>query len=85
MDKSPSDQILKRAVTIWARALREPKFDNGDRGLHGLMAQSMQSQNFERERAKVDYDAAVDRFETTLLERLQYLREHHGEETGESN
>ncbi len=34
----PSDLLVKRAVELWKRMLRSPKFDNGDNGPNGGMA-----------------------------------------------
>ena len=37
---TPNERIVDRAVEIWKRLLREPKFDNGDKSFTGLMGQT---------------------------------------------
>ncbi len=76
------DEIIERAVELWCRLLKAPRFDNGDpgSGLASFMAEGAAS----RDAGKTgDFDAAVERFRTALVERLKFLRDHEGEKTGE--
>lgn len=69
------DIILERAAHIWAESLRQPKFDNGDPlSLAGAMAHQL---------AGAATDEQITLFKTKLFERLKFLRDHEGEETGE--
>lgn len=42
-DYCPNERIIDRVVLLWANALRNPRFDNGDHSLAGAMAAGLTS------------------------------------------
>lgn len=73
----PDDRIIDRAVDLWCRELRAPRFDNGDRSFIGAVGMGL-AQNLARtEIEKVDdWVAAVERFSVELSTRLKFLRDN---------
>lgn len=82
--ESVSDVIIDRAVELWCRALRNPQHDNGDKSLAGVLTAGLAGENAARAIDRVDdYAGAIERFRSILTARLRFLRDHHGEPTGE--
>lgn len=78
-----SDQIIERAVELWCRALRRPKFDNGDTSPNSIFGQALADMAINAAVVKVDdYDAAIDRFRSALTQKLKFLRDNDGLPTG---
>ena len=84
MRESIPDIIIERAAHIWAESLRNfPSHQNGDESLQGGMTVVLATLSAARSRDGVnDLDGRIDTFETKLVEKLKFLREHDGEETG---
>lgn len=79
-----TDLLIERAVELWCRALRSPKFDNGDNSERGFFAAGLAGINSDTAVAKVDeFDQAVERFRKILVDKLKFLRDHDGQPTGE--
>jgi len=82
-DKIP-DITLERAVELWCRALKNPRYDNGDKSQTGFMSMALQTLAADKDLKKVwDFSAAVERFRSILLEKLKWLQDHDGEPGGE--
>lgn len=84
MDKpNVTDEIIDRAVDLWCRSLRSPKFDNGDNSFAGVLGGALQAHLAEVQTAKVhDFDAAIERFREALAGRLKLCRDRSGELDG---
>lgn len=79
MPNVPSDQIIERAVELWCRALRRPRFDNGDTSDSGGMTMMLATVLEGQQRDKVsDIDAAIDKFRTILSDAIKASRETDG-------
>lgn len=82
----PSDRIIERGVELWCRAIRRPSRDNGDVSERGILAAGLSNMALDATMAKVEHlDARIEMFRAALTERLKFLREHDGEETGTAN
>ena len=82
MRKIP-DEIIERGAELWARALRRPKFDNGDRSFVGAVGMGLASGLADLKASEVDdLDGKIDAFKSALVERLKFDRDHEGQETG---
>lgn len=77
-----SDAIIERAVELWARALRRPTFDNGDKSFVGVIGMSMLAKIAEN-KTPDDIDEKINDFARNLTNHLKFLRDHAGELTGE--
>lgn len=40
-DYTPNERIIDRVVSLWIAALRDPKYDNGDRSATGFLVEAM--------------------------------------------
>jgi len=79
-----SDLLIERAVELWCRALRSPKFDNGDNSERGFFASGLAGINSDAAAAEVDeFDQAVGRFRKILVDKLKTSRDKNGQPTGE--
>ncbi|MBD8689345.1 MULTISPECIES: hypothetical protein [unclassified Rhizobium] len=78
------DILIERAVELWCRALRNPRFENGDNSEGGFFTAGFAAMNSDAAAAKVtEFDDAVERFRGILVAKLKYARDHDGEPTGE--
>lgn len=75
-----SDEIIDRVALIWARALKRPKFDNGDDTARGALAEAMASSLAEKAIASApDYELRVEAFRMALAAGMKHDRDHAGE------
>lgn len=82
-DRKTPDVIIERAVEIWCRMLANPRFDNGDQSDNGGMAMALHVINASHDLDKVnDFGQRLGAFRRVLTERLKWLRDHEGEQTG---
>lgn len=66
-----SDRIIIRAAALWCRALRSPKFDNGDTSTNGFYAHVLSSVKIARDRRKIDdMDVRINKFKFFLVKEL---------------
>lgn len=80
------DAIIERAAELWARALRKPSFDNGDRSFAGFVGMAMISSLADRKAEQTrDMDTKIDAFRSSLADHLKFSRDHEGEETGKTD
>lgn len=79
-----SDIIIDRVAELWARMLKNPKFDNGDTSSNGGMALALAVIGSASHTKDAAFVAKVDAFKGILAERLKFLRDHDGEVMPES-
>ena len=66
-----SNKMIIRAVELWARALRNPKFDNGDNSRNGFMTHALVSMNIEHDKKNIDsLDESIKIFKSELIKLL---------------
>lgn len=76
------DIIIERAVELWCRALRKPKFDNGDNSDAGFFTTGLAYINADTAAGETELDKAIERFREALVTDMKFARDHDGEPTG---
>ncbi len=74
-----SDEIIERVALIWSRAIKAPKFDNGDRTGATALAGPMAARLARNVTSAEDYPAKVEAFRLALIANLKSERDHDGE------
>lgn len=80
-----SDVIIERAVELWCRALRNPKFNNGDNSEAGFFTAGLAYMTADTAAGETEVDKAIERFREALVTNMKFLRDHDGEPTGRQN
>ncbi len=78
-----SDVIIERAVELWCRALRKPRFDNGDNSDAGFFGAGLAYMNADTAAGETELDKSIERFREALVTNMKFARDHEGEPTGE--
>lgn len=82
-EKNPVPNIIiERAVELWCRALRKPKFDNGDNSDAGFFTTGLAYMNADTAAGETELDKAIERFREALVTDMKFARDHDGEPTG---
>ncbi|MGN7710802.1 hypothetical protein [Agrobacterium radiobacter] len=77
-----SDIIIERAVELWCRALRKPRFDNGDNSDAGFFTAGLAYMNADTAAGTSELDQAIERFREALVNNMKFARDHEGDPTG---
>jgi hypothetical protein len=65
-------RCIDRAVDLWCRALRSPRFDNGDQSQAGFYTMALATMNSDNATpAQNEYEAAIERFRVALTSDLK--------------
>lgn len=82
----PSDLIIRRGAFIWARAMHNPQFDNGDNSLAGAFGQGLASTNATFAATKAgDIPSKIAAFESELVAHLLHVRANDGQPMNEAD
>jgi len=76
MTEKISDRIIAKAVDIWCKALRHPKFDNGDTSQHGFLGMALATTLIESDKSKTtDMPNRIEVFRKAITDELIRLRD----------
>lgn len=79
-DVKVSDEIIERGVELWCRALRAPRYDNGDKSMIGFIGMGMASENARHDREGIDMAERIEAWREALVKHLRYQRDNDGKE-----